>query len=303
MMPYDQPMLSSADTGILHLDALQFAAAFARRPLAVDHTLVDHPLLELDAIAELADRFPGRIERHRGDQALVTPGGAAELDVPPSETVRGIDHNGCWMVFWYIEQDPAYKELLDRCLDEAESYRPRGAGATRQREGFLFLSAPNAVTPVHFDPEHNFLLQIRGHKDMNLCEFPSRENELRELERYYDGGHRNLEAMPSAGETVGLDPGRGVYVPPFMPHWVQNGPEASISLSITFRTKASLRAERVHTINSRLRRVGISPQPPGASRVRDVAKESLFVAAKEPARRLPRVKRALAGARQAPPAT
>ena len=146
---------------------------FGRRPVAVDHTLAEDPLLSLEAIADLADRFPGRVESHTADQPLVMPGGAPELELSPSEIVRGIEDNGCWMVFWYIHQDPAYQALLDRCLDEAESYLPSGAGRAIQREAFLFLSAPNAVTPIHFDPEHNFLLQIRGHKDMNVCPFPS----------------------------------------------------------------------------------------------------------------------------------
>jgi hypothetical protein len=69
-----------------------------------------------------------------------------------------------------------------------------------------------------------------------------------------------------------------VYVPAFMPRWVQNGPAASISLSITFRTPASLRLERVHLLNARLRRAGLSPRPPGASPVRDRLKESLWMA-------------------------
>jgi cytochrome P450 len=30
-----------------------------------------------------------------------------------------------------------------------------------QREGFIFISSPGAVTPFHLDPEHNFLLQIK----------------------------------------------------------------------------------------------------------------------------------------------
>ena len=81
---------------------------------------------------------------------------------------------------------------------------------------------------------------------MNVCPFPDSESEMQELERYYDGGHRNLENLPSEGVTFRLEPASGVYVPSFMPHWVQNGPAASISLSITFRTPASLRAERVH---------------------------------------------------------
>jgi hypothetical protein len=277
---------------VFDLDARTFAGAFARSPFAVEHTLVDHPLLALDAIAELADRFPGRIERHRADLPAVMPGGAPGLKGPPSETVRGIDHNGCWMVFWYIEQVPDYKELLDRCLDEAEVYLPRAVGSTCQREAFLFLSAPNAVTPVHFDPEHNFLLQIRGRKNMNVSPFNSVENEQRALDRYYDGSGRNLEAMPSEGETFRLDPGKGVYVPSFMPHWVQNGPDASVSLSITFRTRASLRAERVHRVNSRLRQSGFSPRHPGVSATTDRAKESLWMATLAPRRGLVRLKRA-----------
>jgi hypothetical protein len=285
------------DRQLLRLDSDGFARAFARRPFAVEHNLVGHPLLALEAIADLADRFPGRIERHRADLPRVLPGEAPELDGPPSETVRAIDDNGCWMVFWYIDVVPEYKELLDSCLDDAESYLPSDIGATHQREEFLFLSAPNAVTPVHFDPEHNFLLQIRGHKDMTVAPFASSENEQRELERYYDGGGRNLEAMPSEGETFGLDPGQGVYVPSFTPHWVKNGPQASISLSITFRTRASRRAERVQRVNRRLRQLRLSPKPPGVSTARDHAKESTWLALQGPKRGLSALRQALTGAR------
>ncbi len=277
--------------GLLDIDRDAFVAAFGRRGLGVRHALVDHPLLALEAIADLADRFPGRIERHRADMPLVMPEGAPELSGPPSETVRGIDHNGCWMVFWYIEQVPEYKALLDSLLDEAESYLPAAVGRTRQREAFLFLSAPNALTPIHFDPEHNFLLQIRGHKDMNVCAFPTRESARREFDRYYSGGHRNLVGLPSEGTTFPLDPGDGVYVPSHMPHWVQNGPGASISLSITFRTRASRRAERVERVNAWMRKMRLTPQPPGESRARDLAKEAVWLTAREPKRRVARFKR------------
>jgi JmjC domain len=277
----------------VEIDDNSFPAAFGRRPVAVRHDLVEHPLLSLEAIAQLADRFPGRIERHRADLPLVLPGGAPELSGPPSETVREIDHNGCWVVFWYLELDPEYKALLDACLDEVEPHLPSEAGGSRRREAFLFLSSPHALTPVHFDHEHNFLLQIKGRKDMHVCPFPSGESERRELERLYDGGEfldRNLGAVPSEGENFRLEPGGGVYVPSFMPHWVQNGPGASISLSITFRTPASLRLERVHLLNARLRRAGLSPSPPGGSGVRDRVKECLWLAL-GPSRRLASLRR------------
>jgi Cupin superfamily protein len=295
-------MVGTAFSSVFDLDPQRFAAGFGARPMGVDHSLVDDPLLTLDAIADLAERFPGRVERHRSDLPMVMPGGAPELEMSPADMVRGIEENNCWMVFWYVDQDPAYKGLLDRCLDEAETYLPAGAGAAIQREAFLFLSAPNAVTPIHFDPEHNFLLQIRGHKDMNVCAFPSPEVANRELDRYHDNGERNLGLMPSEGEKFGLDPGQGVYVPSFMPHWVQNGPHASVSLSITFRTRASLRSERVHRINARLRSLRMSPTPAGASPIRDFAKESVWITLRGSQRRVAVLKQALGGTRNAPPA-
>ena len=255
-----------------------FIDGFARRAVFVRHSLVDHPLLTLEAIADLADALPlVSVERHRADLDVVVPGGAPDIEGPPSETVREIDTNGCWMVCWYIEQIPAYKDLLDEVLDEAEAYVGNRGGGMRRREAFLFLSAPNAVTPVHFDPEHNFLLQIRGAKDMNVCEWDDAETERAELDRYHDGGHRNLDVMPRESETFRLSPGRGVYVPPWRPHWVKNSDAVSISLSITFRTVVSERAERVHIVNSRLRRLRLSPRPPGSSERIDRAKEAIYV--------------------------
>ena len=47
------------------------------------------------------------------------------------------------------------------------------------------------------------------------------------------------------------------------PHWVQNGPEASVSLSITFHTPVNKRKIGVHAFNAKLRRIGLKPAPPG----------------------------------------
>jgi JmjC domain len=270
---------TSKERSLLLIDDREaFSEGFARDPVAVQHSLVDNPLLTLEAIAELADALPlASVERHRADLPAVMPGGAPEVEGPPSETVREIETNGCWMVLWYLEQVPAYKALLDAILDEVEAHIGRRDGGMQRREAFLFLSAPNATTPVHFDPEHNFLLQIRGAKDMNVCEWDDPATERRELDRYHDGGHRNLDVMPRECTTFRLTPSGGVYVPPWRPHWVQNSNAVSISLSITFRTALSEQAERVHVVNSYLRRLHLSPRPPGSSVRRDRAKEIVFL--------------------------
>jgi Cupin superfamily protein len=280
------------------VDSRVFSASFGREPLAATHTLVDHQLLTLDAIAELADSLPrDAVERHEAKQPKLLPGGAPDVGGAPSDTVRGIESNGCWMVLWYIEQSRPYAELLDRCLDSIRHLIPAPEGGMRRPEAFLFLSAPGAVTPVHFDPEHNFLLQIRGWKEMHVCRFEDPNDQLGELNRYYDGGHRNLEALPAEHETFRLDPGKGVYVPSFMPHWVQNGDMASISLSITFRTRRSERAERAHAVNAWLRRVGTHPQAPGSSELADRTKELGYVCLLGWRSRAGRIRRQLASRR------
>jgi hypothetical protein len=231
----------------------------------------------MEAIAELADAMPpGTVERHSAQQPLLVPGGAADLSGSPGDTVRAIDSNQVWMVLWNIEQMPKYRALLDAILDEAKVYLPRREGSMGRREAFLFLSAPNAVTPVHFDPEHNFLLQIRGVKEMNIGRFPDRAWALRELDRYHDGGHRNLDQIPQLSSCNVMHPGQGVYVYPFAPHWVLNGPAPSVSLSITFRTDRSERDEAVHVLNARLRKRGLKPRPLGDSPAIDRTKATFY---------------------------
>jgi hypothetical protein len=264
---------SPAPERLLELDPESCDGAIGRREFAVRHRLADHPLLSLEAIAELADALPaGAVERHAARQPLLVPGGAPDLPGSPSETVRTIEANGLWMVLWNIEQIARYRRLLDAVLDEALPLVPAREGRMGRREAFLFLSAPGAVTPVHFDPEHNFLLQIRGTKRIDVGRFPDRAWELRELDRYHDGGHRNLEAIPPGSSTFHMLPGDGVYMYPWVPHWVQNGPAVSISLSITFRTQRSQRHELVHLLNRRLRRFGLHPRAAGDSEALDHAK-------------------------------
>jgi hypothetical protein len=257
------------------LDLTGGADAIGRREFGVRHQLAGHQLLSLEALAELADALPaGAVEKHEARQPLLVPGGAADTVDPgrPSDTVRTIETNGRWMVLWNIEQVPRYRALLDAILDEARPLVPPREGAMGRREAFLFLSAPDAVTPVHFDPEHNFLLQIRGVKEIQVGRFPDRDWELAELDRYHDGGHRNLDRIPPRSSTFVMHPGEGVYMYPWAPHWVHNGPEVSVSLSITFRTRLSERHERVHLFNRRLRKRGYRPTPAGVSDRLDRAK-------------------------------
>lgn len=233
--------------------------------MPVRHNVADHELLTVEAIARLADRVPAAsVEHNRGDlPAVVESTEAVErLDSSPGEIARNIETNGAWMVIKNIEQLVEYRALLDEMLDEVLPLVSGREGGMNLREGFIFLSAANSTTPAHTDHEHNFLLQIRGSKQMNIGRFSDSGVRQRHLEKMY-AGDRNMTSLPENPTAYELAPGDGVYVPPYAPHWVVNGPAVSVSLSITFRTPVTERFAGVHALNTHLRRLRLSPRPPG----------------------------------------
>ncbi|MHB8695752.1 MAG: JmjC domain-containing protein [Solirubrobacteraceae bacterium] len=260
-------------TTLLDVDDGTFADAFGRRPCAVHHLLRDHPLLTVEAIAQLAEQLADdRVEHNLGDLPLIVgQADAPRSALPPGEIARSIETNGCWMVLKNIEVDARYAELLDATLDEVAACAD-GEGAMGLREGFIFLSAPGSVTPAHLDPEHNLLLQVRGEKTINVGRFPDPDTEQVELERYYAGGGRNIEWLPSEPQSFSMLPGDGVYVPVHAPHWVTVPDNVAVSLSITFRTQATDDAVVLHRVNRGLRRLRLSPQPIGRHQASDRAK-------------------------------
>jgi ribosomal protein L16 Arg81 hydroxylase len=138
------------------------------------------------------------------------------------------------------------------------------------------MSAPHAVTPLHDDSEHNFLLQIEGHKTVGYCVYEDTHKRQEQLDRYFDGLKCDFEDMQAKGTSVELDPGDGLYIPAYVPHWVENGAAVSVSFSIPFYTKASEDAELVQRANARLRRLRLNPRPPGASPRIDRVKAAVY---------------------------
>ena len=248
------------------LDRLR--AAYPEQPLRLAHGLTEHPLLQLPELIALAGRMrPESVEHNRGD----LPVGIAPEDVPgngldPVATLEGIETNGSWMVLKFIEQDAAYAALLDEALAPVEAAVASATGPMLKREGFVFVSSPSSITPFHMDPEHNILAQVRGRKTFTV--WPAGDHTvapLAEHERFHAGGHRNLpwrEEFAAGGTPIELAAGQAVYVPVKAPHFVHNGPDVSVSLSITWRSEWSYREEFAHGTNGLLRRAGFSPGPP-----------------------------------------
>lgn len=246
------------------------AQSYPEYPCRLAHQLAGHPLLNLEALVSLgATLNPADVEYNPGN----LPIGIRPEDVPaPSlsitETIRSIEENGSWMVLKFIENDPAYRALLEDALACISPIVEPRTGKMLTLQGFIFISSPKAVTPFHFDPEHNILLQIRGRKFFHL--YPQDDERIVPPvahEGFHLGEHhRNLEwkdSFSGAVSTFQLDPGDALHVPVKAPHWVQVGDAVSISLSITWRSEWSYKEADARAMNRLLRKAGIHPATPG----------------------------------------
>ena len=260
---------SKREAGPLGLDEPAFPAAYRNStPIAVEHSLADHPLLALDAVADLADWLPrDSVICDTADQPLLVPeGGPPRGSEPrPGDVIRHLDEKRSWLTLLNIEQHSPYRDLMDGCLDQVAAVIERRHGDMRRRAGFIFVSSPRSVTPAHFDIEHSLLLQIAGHKEVTVGRFATVAVEQHERDRYWDGHHGRVEDLPVAIGTHDLLPGRGVYIPPVCPHWVRNGEAISVSMTLTFFSSDSERDQFVEAFNARLRRLRFHPRPRGTS--------------------------------------
>jgi quercetin dioxygenase-like cupin family protein len=264
-------------------DALQtFRSIYPETAAKLTHRLVGHPMFDLEALVALAQRIrPVDAEYNRGDVPVgLDPAATPSNGLSVEETIRSIEQCGSWMVLKFVEQDPAYRELLHNVLAELGPVVEPVTGKMLKMEGFVFISSPDAVTPFHFDPEHNILMQLRGHKTMTVFA-PDDERIANGVchETFHNGGHRNLpwqDDFTGQGQAIQLNPGEAIYVPVKAPHWVKNGSEPSISFSITWRSEWSYQEADARGLNRLLRKAGVDPAPPRRFPAQNLAKSAAY---------------------------
>ncbi len=257
-----------------------FGKNYPEVPHSLAHGLSDHPLLQLAGLAELGSRLPKQsVEYNRGDLPIGVDGKPGSTGLTIAETINNIRNSNSWAVLKNVEQDPSYHALLIDLLSEVQPAIEAKTGAMLTPQAFIFVSSPDAVTPYHFDPEHNILLQITGSKTMT--QFPAGDARFapdQTHESYHLGGPRELvwdDGFADHGTAFELSAGEAVYVPVMAPHFVRNGPQHSISLSITWRSEWSYAEAGARCFNALLRRAGIAPSAPkrwpGSNMAKDVA--------------------------------
>ena len=267
--------LEQTESPRLQFDQAQFKAAFPQQPFLMRHALVGNPMFSLESLVALSTRLPpAKVEYNAGTLGInmhnqLTP----QTGLSVQETIQRIQTCSSWMVLKNIEADPTYRALLDACLSDVARLSEPLTPGMRRHEGYIFISSPGSRTPYHMDGEHNFLLQLTGSKKVHMWDSADRSLLTeKEIEAHYTGAHRNLsyqDAFAAKAQVFDLTPGHGLHFPVNAPHWVQNGPEVSVSFSVTFRTPAIDKRALLYAANGRLRAWGLNPTPVGQSEARD----------------------------------
>jgi hypothetical protein len=245
------------------------------RPVLFEHELHRDDRLSRAAIADLADRLPvDEVVYEQATKPLLVPSegpprGKLER---PGDVIRTLDTADAWMGLMDAENDPAIADLTFSTLDQLQPGIMATQGKVRNRGAFFFIGSPNSTTPAHFDIEYNFLFHVEGTKTISFGSFESDEIRRSEVNRYWTGSHGRVEDLPREEYSFDLEPGLGCYIPPLMPHWVLNGPNPSISLTLSFHTAASTRNRRIEDFNSLARKLHLNPREPGGSAIVDSAK-------------------------------
>ena len=275
------------DSGpMIKLDSDVFREKFNRRHFVFSHHLSGHPLFQLPRLIELARNTAATraddLYYDAGVQDIRQRWGTAPARFPVDETIDRIENAGAWIVLKRADTDPSYAAILHRCMsDILEVSGPELERKMRRKEVIVFITSPNRLTTYHIDSENNFLLQLSGKKEISLFKPEDREvTPEEEVERFYSVDTNAAAYKPHLqhrAEVLMMTPGTGVHIPLNAPHWLKNGENISISVSINYHSYDSERAA-VYRTNHYLRRLGLKPTPPFRSPILDQLKRPVGVA-------------------------
>jgi len=266
----------------LHIDPQRFASDFDREPFGFSHNLHTLDLFGFDSLLALARTFAAAPRDYF--VAAAAPTAATQFEsVPhgqytPEEAMRRLDSAAVRVLLKRPENhDARFRRLLDTLFDQVITLRGGLQGERIVRlESAVFVTSASSITPCHFDPEIAFFAQIEGRKNYHVYS-PSSMSEM-ELESFFRRGILSIAQVdlptrdPKLETRYALLPGDGHHQPQNAPHWVETGAGRSISYSFVFETDRSRARGRTRACNYFLRRAGIQPTVPGASRTRDAAK-------------------------------
>ena len=253
-------------------------------PFRISHGLANSPLFDVERLlqaASAAKHRPGDVYFDAGKVAIDDKWGQIPVpDMPVEEVIRRVETAGAWIILKHAERDPAYAAVLEQFREFVHSIAgPEGAKQILNPEMLVIISSPDRLTPFHFDAEINFLVQVRGQKEVWICDPQDRSvvSEI-DIESYYARGKASGTYSPEVehkARRFTLQPGEGVHIPSHAAHWVKNGKDVSVSLSLNFEFP-QWKYKDSYKMNYELRKLQRSHNPPGSTELTDRAKSIGF---------------------------
>jgi hypothetical protein len=271
---------------LLQIDSAEFSDKFNERHFLVQHQLQGHPLFEIPRLLELAKEVAAKWPDDLYYDSGVTDVGARwEMNTafPVDQAIHNIESCGAWIDLKSAERNPEYAKVLDGCIsDLLQVSRGQLKKKMRRTQMAIFITSPKRLSTYHIDSECNFLLQIRGRKEISVFKRYDREVlPEEEIERSWAADTNAAIYKPelqSHADVVTLAPGIGVHIPVNAPHWVQNGGDISVSVAILYHWWNSAYAN-VYAANYLLRnKFHMTPTPPFRSPLLDAIKQPVGAA-------------------------
>ena len=267
-------------------DRALFADNFDDTPFQFRHFLHQHPAFQLESLLAAAQRLSadprtsGKSHFESGSPDRNSWFGARPEGTTLVHALAGIREGNNWVILKRIHEDPYYRSVLDEIVPQLSDV----AGVNIAAEYYdptmtIFVTSPGRITPYHMDGETNFLAQIHGAKLVYIYNGndPAVLSD-QQMEKYWTGALPKIdypEDLPHGHWQYTLAPGNGVFNPAVFPHWLQNGDDVSVSVSINFKRRANATIGAYRT-NRYLRQLGLKPTAPGRNLSLDRMKEATF---------------------------
>lgn len=267
-------------------------SSYNLRPFLLDHRLADHPGFSLPELFALCRRLPREQVKYRvgaipGNANFDSSYARYSKDLSFDDVLDHFEESKAYICIYNPERDAGYRPLLQGLLAEIAAAIEELDPVITWYSTYVFISTQGSVTPYHMDREMNFLLQVRGEKKAMLWdprddEIMSSADKDRLLAAFGSARPVYKPSFESKAIAFDLRPGLGVHHPFIAPHRVHTGPELSISLAFTFRTRKSDMWTSAHSFNQVLRRCGLSPAAVGGHPLADRAKAAASHAVQVP---------------------
>jgi hypothetical protein len=238
----------------------EVSSAWAKSPLKTEHRLHKHPLFELEALAELIDRYP------REHYALVQmgPQGSARKtwregtlgNVKGKDAIKAISDGRMWLNLRNVSAiDKRYGELLDAAFDEID--RNLGGYKTINRTSGILISSPNAQVYYHCDLPGQSLWQIHGRKRVYV--YPAAapyltEEQLEKIALFEVEVDMKYDlSYDKAAKVFEIGGGEMLHWPLNAPHRVENLDCLNVSMTTEYWTEAIRRKQMINMANGLMR--------------------------------------------------